>query len=168
MPYGGFFMQYVYDFWEGMTTSMVPLALVLTWVSLFFTVYMTIGIIRAVVALRKRKRRERAQRMAQEKRMQYTLPQSENEYVRMRLQSALRVEKTEAEGKWARVRLGYARVLWGKVKGAPLTVAERLQIEEMGKVFTLYHGKEVWTVEELRGLNDLCAALLKLSAKYAV
>ena len=162
-------MQYVYNFWEEITTSMVPLALVLTWVTLFLAVYMTIGIIRAAFAYGKRKRRERARRTAQEKRMQYTLPQSENEYVRMRLQSALRVGQTdEEEEKWARVRLGYARVLLSKVKGAPLTVAERLQIEEMGKVFTLYRGKEAWTVEELRGLNDLCAALLKLSAKYAV
>ena len=161
-------MQYVYNFWKGMTTSMVPLALVLTWGSIFLALYMVLAIIRAVFAIRKRKRREKAQRTALARKMQYTLPQSENEYVRMRLQSALRVEKTDEEEKWARVRLGYARVLLGKVKGAPLTVAERLQIEEMGKVFTLYRGKEAWTVEELRGLNDLCTALLKLSAKYAV
>ena len=43
-------MQYVYNFWEEITTSMVPLALVLTWVTLFLAVYMTIGIIRAAFA----------------------------------------------------------------------------------------------------------------------
>ena len=63
---------------------------------------------------------------------------------------------------------GYARALLGKLRGAPLSVAERLQAEEMSKVIALYRGKENWTVEEVRGLNDLCAALLKLSAKYAV
>ena len=161
-------MQYVYNFWKGITASVVPLAVVLTWGTLFLVVYMAMCAIRAGFAVRKRKRREKARRMAFARQVEYILPQSENEYVRMRLQSALRVEKTDEEEKWARVRLGYVRALLGKVKGAPLTVAERLQIEEMGKVFTLYHGKEVWTVEELRGLNDLCAALLKLSAKYAV
>ena len=56
----------------------------------------------------------------------------------------------------------------GKVKAAPLTIAERLQTDEMMKVFTLYQGKEEWSVEEVRSLNELCAQLLKLSAKYAV
>ena len=161
-------MRYVYDFWQGLTTSMVPLAVVLTWVTLFLAVYMLVCIIRTVLITRKRKRKERLERMALERRMQYTLPQSENEYVRMRLQSALRVGMADEEGRWARVRLGYARILLGKVKDAPLTVAERLQTEEMGKAFALYRGKEVWTAEELRGLNEVCAALLKLSAKYAV
>ena len=161
-------MRYVYDFWQGMTTSEVPLAVVLTWVTLFLTVYIAVTIFRIVIARGKKKRKERLKRAEIVRRMQYTLPQSENEYVRMRLQSALRVEKTDEEGRWARVRLGYARVLLGKVKGAPLSVAERLQAEEMGKTLALYRGKELWTAEELRGLNEVCAALLKLSAKYAV
>ena len=161
-------MRYVYDFWQGMTTKLVPLAVVLTWVSILLTVYFALTLIRRTIARGKRKRKERLARAEIARRMEYTLPQSENEYVRMRLQSALRVEKTDEEGRWARVRLGYARVLLGKVKGAPLSVAERLQAEEMGKTLALYRGKEIWTAEELRGLNEVCATLLKLSAKYAV
>jgi hypothetical protein len=66
------------------------------------------------------------------------------------------------------VRLGYARELLGKVQSAPLSVAERLHTEEIGKMLSLYKGKNVWTAGEINGLNEVCATLLKLSAKYAV
>ena len=160
-------MRYVYEFWQGITESMVPLALVLSWISLFLVFYAVACSIRAGFARRKRKRIERIERAELERRLQYALPQRENEYIRARLQTSLRVEGAE-ESRQAHVRLGYARALLGKVRGAPLTVAERLQTEEMGKTLALYRGKEAWTAEELRGLNDLCAVLLKLSAKYAV
>jgi hypothetical protein len=100
--------------------------------------------------------------------VQYTLPQRENGYIRERLNTALHISEGQDCAKQARVRLGYARILLGKVKAAPLSVAERLQTEEMDKAFALYRGKTLWTAEELRGLNDLCSVLLKLSAKYAV
>ena len=49
-----------------------------------------------------------------------------------------------------------------------MTVAERLQIEEMEKILALYYDKKEWTAEELRSVNELCSSLLKISAKYAV
>ena len=101
------------------------------------------------------------------KRVEYTLPQRENAYIRARLQDGLRVADGEKRTSGC-ARLGYARVLLGKVKSAPLSIADRLMAEEMEKAFALYHGKTSLTVEELRGVNDLCASLLKLSAKYAV
>ena len=103
-----------------------------------------------------------------EKRLQYTLPQRENGYLRERLNTALRVQDGEGNGRQMRLRLGYARALLYKVQSAPLTVAERLQVKEMHAAFALYRGKEVWTAEELCCVNELCAALLKLSAKYTV
>ena len=118
-------------------------------------------IYRCLVAKRRKMQAERV------KRVEYTLPQRENAYIRARLQDGLRVESGE-ETAQMRARLGYARLLLGKVKCAPLSIAERLQAEEMEKILSLYRGKTAWTVEELRGVNDMCAALLKLSAKYAV
>lgn len=123
-------------------------------------------------ALRLRKMAaERKKRRAEiSRRLQYTLPDRGNGYIRERLKTALKVDdapENEEENKVS-VRLGYARALLCKVQEAPLTVAERLQTEEIGKIFTLYKGKEGWKTEELRNLNDLCATLLKLSAKYAV
>ena len=128
---------------------------------LYLLLYGSLSIKKAVIT-RKKRRAEIARRL------QYTLPQRENAYVRERLNTALHVQESSVASKTANVRLGYARVLLNKVKAAPLTVAERLQTEEMGMTFTLYRGKHSWTAEELRGLNDLCAVLLKLSAKYTV
>jgi hypothetical protein len=99
--------------------------------------------------------------------VQYTLPQRENTYVRTRLHTTLSVPKEENAQENA-VHLRYAMELLSKVKAAPLSVGERLQTEEMGKILNLYHGKEDWTVGELNGLNEMCAALLKLSAKYGI
>ena len=125
-------------------------------------------LVRWVCLVRQRKRRERQRNMEVERQVQYTLPRWDNGYIRTRLQNSLKVENMDEEGRHVRVRLGYARILLGKIKDAPLTIADRLQVEEMGKAFALYREKECWTASELRGLNDLCSALLKLSAKYAV
>ncbi|MBR2622820.1 MAG: hypothetical protein IKD15_01185 [Clostridia bacterium] len=110
---------------------------------------------------RKQRRRELARRV------QYTLPQKENTYVRTRLNTALSMPQEENLA-YAAVRLGYVRELLAKVKATPLSVGERLQVEEMGKILSLYKGKEDWTIHELNRLNDMCASLLKLSAKYGV
>ena len=110
---------------------------------------------------RKQRRRELARRV------QYTLPQKENTYVRTRLNTALSMPQEENLA-YAAVRLGYVRELLVKVKATPLSVGERLQVEEMGKILSLYKGKEDWTIHELNRLNDMCASLLKLSAKYGV
>ena len=117
---------------------------------------------RKVISTRK------ANRALVERRLQYTLPQRENMYVRERLDTALQVQSGEENEKKMKVRLGYARALLYKVQAAPLSTAERLQVEEMAKAFPLYREKETWTAEEVRGVNEWCAALLKLSAKYTV
>ena len=160
-------MQYVYEFWQEISERKVPLAAVLTGVSLFILLYAAVWSVRVVRMAKKRKRREKMRRAEKERRLEYTLPQKGNGYIRERLQSSLQVELGK-ESKQARVRLGYACALLGKLQGAPLTIAERLQAADMAETFALCRGKEVWTAEELRRLNDLCGALLKLSAKYAV
>ncbi len=131
-------------------------------------VFILCMIVRWICVARQRKRRERQRCMEEKRKLQYALPRWDNGYIRTRLQNSLKVEEIGEEGRQVRVHLGYARVLLGKIKEAPLTIADRLQAEEMCKTFALYRGKECWTASELRGLNDLCSALLKLSAKYAV
>lgn len=117
-----------------------------------------------------RAKRKQARALVQ-RRLQYTLPDRENSYVRTRLHTALRVrEDTEEEtdGEESTICLDYARALLQKVQNAPLTVAERLQTEEIAGSFALYVAKERWGNGDFRAVNELCAALLKLSAKYAV
>ena len=121
----------------------------------------------------RQKVKERKRRRAEEgRRLQYTLPERDNTYIRARLNTVLQVPETEenyrnnSHGEPA--RLEYARKLLAKVKEAPLTAAEWLQTEEIGKLFALYLKKERWSAEDLRTVNDTFSCLLKLSAKYSV
>ena len=161
-------MQKVYDFWQGLMRERVPVAFILVWSGVVLAFCAGVCLTVAVVNEQRRKHREKMERAEIKRRLQYTLPQKDNGYVRERLQNNLKVEGVDMEMRKVAVRMGYARALLGKVKAAPLTIAERLQTEEMGDVFTLYREKERWSAEEQRHFNDVCAALLKLSAKYAV
>lgn len=115
--------------------------------------------VRRMVTERKRRRAEVARRLC------YTLPDRENEYVRQRLNTALNADMGGLEEP---INLAYARGLLCKLKGEALTQAERLQIEETERAFAVYLAKEKWSAAELRAVNELCASLLKLSAKYAI
>ena len=121
-----------------------------------------------VISIRKRRRMRRAQRAEIERRISYTLPDRENSYVRARLQTALQVPDYKKVSTGEPVRLEYAKKLLGKVKQAPLSPAERLQAEEIGRVFEEYLQKERWDDTDLRAVNNTFSILLKLSAKYAV
>lgn len=122
--------------------------------------------------LRQRIKRRRAEREEIRRRLQYTLPDKENTFVRARLNTVLQVPQTPTDYKKTAggepVRLTYARKLLAKLLEAPLSAAERLQAEDIGKTFALYLKKETWDNADLRGINDTFSALLKLSAKYAV
>lgn len=123
----------------------------------------------------RQKRKERRREAARQ--MQYTLPERENCYIRTRLQTALQIKGNKGEyaqgeslqkTEKASINFAYARNLLHKLREAPLSTAERLQLEEMTKEFSLYLRKEEWTNEDFCAANELCAALLKISAKYAV
>ena len=106
------------------------------------------------------------------RRLQYTLPEKDNSYIRARLNTVLRTSENTPDFRKTSggepVRLGYARKLLAKVQEAPLTAAERLQAEDIGRTFSLYLSKERWDATDLRTVNDTFSCLLKLSAKYAV
>jgi hypothetical protein len=161
-------MRKVYDFWQGFMQERVPMSFILVWSGVVLAFCAGVWMTVAVVNAQKRKYREGMERAEIVRRLQYTLPQKDNGYIRERLQNSLKIEDVEIERRKVCVRLGYARALLGKVKAAPLTIAERMQADEMDGIFTVYREKECWTVAELRSFNDVCAALLKLSAKYAV
>ncbi len=115
---------------------------------------------RRSVEARRRRRAEIARRLC------YTLPDRENEYIRQRLNIALNADMGGSEGE--ALDLAYARGLLYKLKGAALTQAERLQLEETERELGVYLAKAKWSAAELRAVNELCASILKLSAKYAV
>ena len=127
-------------------------------------------------ALRVKVKKAERKRLREEegRRLQFTLPERENEFIRTRLNTVLKEPKNERgscvrEGYLEKpIQLRHAWELLKKVKSASLTTAERLQVDEIDKAFSLYVHKVGWTSEDLRAVNDLFAILLKLSAKYAV
>ncbi len=131
----------------------VALALLFGWI-----------ILRGKIRERKNRRAERARRL------QYTLPDRENRYVRARLATALRVEEREkgVDGRCVGIRLEYAQKMLACVRGEPLTPAERLDVEEMCGFIAACGGMERWTSSDVKAINEVLARLLKLSAKYEI
>ncbi len=129
----------------------------------------------AVLALRAKIIERKRSRAEIKRRLQYTLPDRENSFVRTRLNTVLRAEEERVNADMGGVdtfdppiKLGYAAGLLKKLKDAPLSAAERLQADEMENAFSLYLHKTGWTAGDLRAVNELCSSLLKLSAKYSV
>ena len=120
----------------------------------------------------KQKRKLRAARREEELRtLRFTLPDKDNSYVRARLNSVLQekpVADADEKPSFRAFDLAYAQKLSQKLKEAPLTFAERMQAEELSKLFRLYGEKRQWSVGDGQTLNEAFSALLKLSAKYAV
>lgn len=147
----------------------VVAAFLLAYSGVLYLLLFAILVIRKSILERKRRRAEIARRLC------YTLPDRENTYIRARLNTALQIPKEDLNAYMGAsdaleqpIKLEHARLLLSKVREAPLSQAERLQTEEMGKALSLYVSKDAWSIEDLRAVNELCASLLKLSAKYAV
>jgi len=128
-----------------------------------------------VLTIKEQIARRKARRAEVERRIAYTLPDRENHFIRTRLNTTLRMPENALNAdmgmlfdKKAPLQLHYVRRLFSQLKAAPLSGVERLQVEEMGKVLALYCFKDVWTTLDIRGVNDFCAMLLKLSAKYDI
>ena len=115
--------------------------------------------------------KRRIQREEMLRKLKFTLPDKDNSYVKNRLNTVLQPEskaEPELDGEKKTFRLEHARQLLAKIKEAPLTRAERLEMEELSKLFNAYLKKYKWTSEDVRLLNEMFAYLLKLSAKYSV
>ena len=114
--------------------------------------------------------KQRAQREEMLRKLKFTLPDRNNSFIQARLNTVLQPENTTEieEGEKKTFRLEHAKQLLAKVKEAPLSKAERLEIEELSKLFNAYLKKYKLTSEDVRLLNEMFAYLLKMSAKYSV
>lgn len=120
-------------------------------------------------ALKKRK----IQRQKTERKLQFTLPDKENAFVRARLNTVLSVsderdDEWQGEEEKEHFTLSHARRLLIKLKEKKLSLADGLEVEEIAQMLKLYLKKETLTIGDIRAVNDTFACLLKLSAKYAV
>ena len=116
--------------------------------------------------VRRLRKRRKAVGAARKRSLEFTLPDRKNEYLRERLNGALKAR--EEERSETGVNLEYVRGLLAKLKAAPLAAVERLQAEELSRQITVYCSKDGLTAEEKRGLSDCFSLLINLSAKYNV
>ena len=103
----------------------------------------------------------------------FTLPDRENTFVRDRLNTALRPEPPEEKaGEYdledGKLRLDHVRKMLARLKAAELTPGDRLEAEGISRTITLYASKDLLTAKEVHELNDCLAAVLKMTAKYAL
>lgn len=110
---------------------------------------------------KKRKSREEG------KALLFTLPDKENLFIRERLNTSLS-PKEEQYFSSSDLQMEYMRKCIVKLKGAKLSPADRLAVENYSRIITAYMSAEALSAQELRGVNDTFSALLKMSAKYAV
>lgn len=130
--------------------------------------YLAVGI---SFSVRIRVQKRRAKREEVLRKLKFTLPDKDNDFIRARLNTTLSPTAKAAnasDGEKKTFRLEHARQLLEKVKNAPLSKAERMEAEELSNLFYAYLKKSKWTAEDIRLLNEMFAYLLKLSAKYSV
>jgi hypothetical protein len=117
---------------------------------------------------RKRKKARKAERA---RRVEFALPEKDNSFIRERLFSVLQDPKNKIDPKQyteENLQITYVQDLFVKLSTAPLSVAERLSVEDTAKLLKAVFSRGKWTAEELRIMNDCFSSLLKISAKYAV
>ena len=117
---------------------------------------------------RRRKRAKKRKRELLARSLVFTLPEKDNAYLRDRLRVDLHGGRTGVSSQETDVRLDYIRKLTAKLKGAALSVTDRMQINELSRTITLCTSKEKTTAEDTRALNECFASLLKMSAKYGL
>ncbi len=130
------------------------------------------GIGRCALGARNRLREKKKGREELGRRLQYALPDRENAYVRARLQSSLQEEPSapdiERDKGSVGVRLGYTKKMLARVREATLSPVERLDVEEMAELVATYARMDRWSNGDIKAINEICARLLKLSAKYEI
>lgn len=127
------------------------------------------GVAFGVVWVKKQKRQARLKREMRKKTIQYTLPARDNRFVRDRLNTVLNVAPEEERTKRKNdVRLSYAIELLHKLKNKPLSVVDRLQVNDAEKTLGLFLEKQELSSADVRTLSDTMTAILKTSAKYDV
>ncbi len=111
------------------------------------------------------KERRRAREIAARE-LRYTLPQKDNTFIRNRLNTVLSEEGESTLYADLDIRFAYANDLLAKLRSKTLSLTERLETEELAKVFALYAQKGACKGEDARLLGEAFSRVLKLAAKY--
>lgn len=139
-------------------------AIVCAWMGIGYAIVYACLEIKGRIAYRRQRRAEI------KRRLQFTLPDRENGYLRDRLHTALNMNKEELcnEKRGMIARMGYARKMIARIKEAPLTPVERIDVEELAGVLALYDRKERWSASDVKTISEIFSRLIKLAAKYEI
>ena len=127
---------------------------------------LTYGVALAVIGIRTYVVLRRAEREKIERATCYTLPVRENTFIQERLNTVLQEQSERACA--VSVSFAYIRRMAVQLKNEKLSLTERLEVEELTKLFALYTKKETFTSEDVNTLNDGFSRVLKLCAKHGV
>ena len=122
------------------------------------------------IYVRKRAENRRLDLAEKERKLQFTLPEKDNEYIRSRLNTVLKADqiKKGSETDAKDFRFAYIKKLDKALKEKRLSPADRLKTEEYEGIIVVYEKKESWSCDEVETLGEVLSAVLKLSAKYVV
>ena len=122
----------------------------------------------AILLVRFLKKRKR--RFVLDRNVEFTLPDRENTYVRARLATVLNPNATNEEEKEEElpITFAHAKTLLNKIWFAPLSQAERLEMQSLENSLKKYAERTRFNAKDVRNVNDVFLRLLKLSAKYNV
>lgn len=127
---------------------------------IFYGLALTMVTVRTYILIRKEERAKIARATC------YTLPARENQFIRERLHTVLQEVADEEEN--LEISFTYVRRMLLQLRNATLSLTEKLEVEELSKLFALYTKKETFTSEDVNVVNEAFSRLLKLSAKHGV
>ena len=130
---------------------------------LSFLLGMGMALLAVCFVIRVRKKKEEIA----PRRIEFTLPDRENAYVRARLATVLQPEGDEQET-GIKIDFSHARMLLHRIWFASLSPAERLEMDGLEDTLDKYANVTQFKEQDVRVINDAFARLLKLSAKHDV
>lgn len=112
----------------------------------------------------------RREKKGAQRRLEFALPDRENQYLRSRLATTLNENFLRETQREERLSIAFSQTLktLKKVLQAPLSPAERIESEALQARIERYEKKTTFSVQEVREINEAFARILKLSGKYAV
>ena len=160
-------MKQTVDFLRGVWARLDGFTLLFA--SVFFAALCSVAAL-VFFAVQKAMRRKRLRCAEMERDVIFTLPDRENSFIRDRLNTALRSGEKPISHKLAEegFRADHARALIAKLKAAPLSVAERIEVDGVSSYLTECAFKNELEWEEIARLNERLCSALKLAAKYSL
>ncbi len=137
-----------------------------------FVVCVVLAVFVCLIVWFKKIHRRKRDRAETERKLQFALPEKNDEFVRARLHTVLnehaRANDTEIRALSKDYSFSYIKKLIALLKEKQISVADAIKIEEYASLLGAYSIKPEWTSNDLQTVNEVLSQIIKLSGKYAV